>query len=403
MAKYYRSEDEAPIVESPVTDDEGQVIAATATTEPDLPPAGPTEPISDVESTREPEADPTVPEQRFRQEGEEVEAAPAPEAPAEAPAAPAPMDAPAEVPAADAAPAEAPVAPAPEGVPAAPADAPVADVPAAAPMVPPQPEAEVAPVAPAEGEVAPAAPVAPEVEAPTAPVDQPVEDAPVQCGGGKGSKGFKQEDGEEISAVSTEEPRMPVETEVATCPETGDEYVDKNIKEPINPVIEQEDPITGDESVDPTEPEETGKTDDITAIEPETSETEDQAEAEVENATMSFRQAFHMENEAEVEAGDQDVNATVNVNVRKDDGDEHADDTAETGTEVSDNGDQSPEQRFRQEGEEIGVPAETVETVADLEKPVDDGQAAAEIVEGGEEGSPEQCFHSFMQEGGSWM
>ena len=419
MAKYYRSEDEAPIVESPVTDDEGQVIAATATTEPDLPPAGPTEPISDVESTREPEADPTVPEQRFRQEGEEVEAAPAPEAPADAPAAPAPMDAPAEVPAADAAPAEAPVAPAPEGVPAAPADAPVADVPTAAPMVPPQPEAEVAPVAPAEGEVAPAAPVAPEVEAPTAPVDQPVEDAPVQCGGGKGGKGFKQEDGEEISAVSTPEPRMPADTESETCPETGNEYVTKDVNEPINPVIEQEDDLATDDDANNegdeaggTEPAEAGKTDDITIIEPDAAEQQEDAENEIDEATMSFRQAFRMEGEAEVEAGDQDVNATVNVNVRKDDGDEHADDTAETGTEVSDNGDQTPSQRFRQEGEESTVAPETVETVADVTK-VETGEAPEDKVvdavvpdpidPNAGNPDPEQMFNSFMQEGGQWL
>lgn len=417
MAKYYRSEDEAPIVESPVTDDEGQVIAATATTEPDLPPAGPIEPISDVESTREPEADPTVPEQRFRQEGEEVEAAPAPEAPAEAPAEPAPMDAPAEVPAADAAPAEAPVAPAPEGVPAAPADAPVADVPAAAPMVPPQPEAEVVPVAPAEGEVAPAAPVAPEVEAPTAPVDQPVEDAPVQCSGGKGGKGFKQEDGEEISVVETPEPTMPADTESETCPETGNEYVTKDVNEPINPVISQDDEIADDannegDEAGGTVPAETGKTDDITAIEPDAAETQDEAIAEVDEATMSFRQAFRMEGEAEVEAGDQDVNATVNVNVRKDDGDEHADDTAETGTEVSDNGDQTPTQYFRQEGEETAVAPETVETVADVTK-VETGEAPEDKVvdaavpdpidPNAGNPDPEQCFQSFMQEGGSWL
>ena len=414
MAKHYRSEDEAPIVESPVVDDEGQVIAATATTEPDLPPAGPIEPISDVESTREPEADPTVPEQRFRQEGEEVEAAPAPEAPAEAPAAPAPMDAPAEAPAADAVPAEAPVAPAPEGVPAAPADAPVADVPAAAPMVPPQPEAEVAPVAPAEGEVAPAAPVAPEVEAPTAPVDQPVEDAPVQCGG---KRGFKQEDGEEISVVETPEPTMPADTESETCPETGNEYVTKDVNEPINPVISQDDEIADDannegDEAGGTVPAETGKTDDITALEPEAAEDQQEAEAEIDEATMSFRQAFRMEGEAEVEAGDQDVNATVNVNVRKDDGDEHADDTAETGTEVSDNGDQAPEQFFRQEGEETAVAPETVETVADVTK-VETGEAPEDKVidaavpdpvdPNAGNPDPEQCFQSFMQEGGSWM
>lgn len=414
MAKHYRSEDEAPIVESPVVDDEGQVIAATATTEPDLPPAGPIEPISDVESTREPEADPTVSEQRFRQEGEEVEAAPAPEAPAEAPATSAPIDAPAEVPAADAAPAEAPVAPAPEGVPAAPADAPVADVPAAAPMVPPQPEAEVAPVAPAEGEVAPAAPIAPEVESPTAPVEPQVDNSQVQCGG---KRGFKQEDGEEISVVETPEPTMPANTESETCPETGDEYVTKDVNEPINPVIFQDDEIADDannegDEAGGTVPAETGKTDDITALEPEVAEDQQEAEAEIDEATMSFRQAFRMEGEAEVEAGDQDVNATVNVNVRKDDGDEHADDTAETGTEVSDNGDQAPEQFFRQEGEETAVAPETVETVADVTK-VETGEAPEDKVidaavpdpvdPNAGNPDPEPCFQSFMQEGGSWM
>lgn len=396
MAKYYRSEDEAPIVESPVADEEGQVIAATATTEPDLPPAGPVEPIAEVESTREPETDPTVPEQRFRQEGEEIEAAPAPEAPAEeAPAAP--MDAPAEVPAADAAPAEAPVAPAPEGVPAAPAEAPIADVPAAAPMVPPQPEAEVAPVAPAEGEAAPAAPVAPEVEAPTAPVDQPVEDAPVQCG----KNGFKQEDGEEMSVVETPEPRMPADTESETCPETGDEYVTKDVKEPINPVIEQEDEISESDDAGGTVPDEEGKTDDITIVEPETAESEQDVEEEIEQATMGFRQAFHMEDDAteipaEVESdnGDQDVN--VQVEVRKDDGDAHED---------------TPEQRFgfRQEGEEA---PEVVETVADVNKVETGEDAEGETIDAvipdpidpnAGNPDPDQCFRSFMQEGGGWM
>ena len=391
MAKYYRSEDEAPIVESPVTDDEGQVIAATATTEPDLPPAGPVEPIAEVESTREPEVDPTVPEQRFRQEGEEVEAVPAPEAPAEAPAAPAPMDAPAEVPAADAAPAEAPVAPAPEGVPAAPADAPVADVPAAAPMVPPQPETEVAPMAP---EAAPeAAPVAPEVEAPTAPAEEPVEDAPVQR--------FRQEDGEEMSVVETPEPTMPANTESETCPETGDEYVTKDITEPINPVIEQDDEISEGDDAGGTVPDEEGKTDDITIVEPEAAESEQDVEEEIEQATMGFRQAFHMEDDAteipaEVESdnGDQDVN--VQVEVRKDDGDAHGD---------------TPEQRFgfRQEGEET---PEVVETVADVNKVETGEDAEGETIDAvipdpidpnAGNPDPDQCFSSFMQEGGGWM
>ena len=400
MAKYYRSEDEAPIVESPVADEEGQVIAATATTEPDLPPAGPVEPIAEVESTREPEADPTVPEQRFRQEGEEVEAAPE-AAPAEAPAAP--MDAPAEVPAADAAPAEAPMAPeaapAPEGVPAAPADAPVADVPAAAPMVPPQPETEVAPMAP---EAAPeAAPVAPEVEAPTAPAEEPVEDAPVQH--------FRQEEGEEISVVATEDPRMPADTESETCPESGDECVTKDIKEPINPVIEQEDEITADPSEDEalkegeeaggTEPAEVETHNDITAIEPEAAEDQEAAENEVEEATMRFSQAFHMEDDAteipvDSDNGDQDVN--VQVEVRKDDGDAHED---------------APVQRFgfRQEGEEAPEVVETVSDVTkvDTEQPAEDDIADAVVPDPIDPDAgnpdPDQCFSSMFNMGGEWM
>lgn len=397
MAKYYRSEDEAPIVESPVADEEGQVIAATATTEPDLPPAGPVEPIAEVESTREPEADPTVPEQRFRQEGEEVEAAPE-AAPAEAP-----MDAPAEVPAADAAPAEAPMAPeaapAPEGVPAAPADAPVADVPAAAPMVPPQPETEVAPMAP---EAAPeAAPVAPEVEAPTAPAEEPVEDAPVQH--------FRQEEGEEISVVATEDPRMPADTESETCPESGDECVTKDIKEPINPVIEQEDELAADPSEDEalkegeeaggTEPAEVETHNDITAIEPEAAEDQEAAENEVEEATMRFSQAFHMEDDAteipvESDNGDQDVN--VQVEVRKDDGDAHED---------------APVQRFgfRQEGEEAPEVVETVSDVTkvDTEQPAEDDIADAVVPDPIDPDAgnpdPDQCFSSMFNMGGEWM
>ena len=346
-----------------------------------MPPTTPLEPVNDVESTRAPEADPTVPEQRFRfrSEGEEVEA---PAAPAEsAPEAPAaPMDAPA-APAADASPADAPAAP------AAPAVVP-ADVPAAAPMAEPQPDAEVAPAAPAEG-VAPAAPVAPEVAAtpevgavepaPAAPAEEaPVDNAAPQAR-------FKQE-GEEIT-IQTEEPRTPPEVETAECPETGDEYVDKNIKEPINPVIEQEDGL----AEEPTH-------DDVTAITPETAE-DDEALAEID-------QCMRMEDEAEVEAGDQDVNATVNVNVRKDDGDEHAEDTAETGAEVSDDGDQAPEQcggskkLFKSEGDQIETVADIVDAPpAEDVVPVPDPNAGSPDASG----DPNQMFGQWMQEGGDWL
>jgi len=218
--------------------------------------------------------------------------------------------------------------------------------------------------------------------------------------------------------VETPEPTMPAETESETCPETGNEYVTKDVNEPINPVISQADEIAADDDANNegdeaggTEPAETGKTDDITVIEPDASEQQDEAEAEIDAATMSFRQAFRMEGEAEVEAGDQDVNATVNVNVRKDDGDEHADDTAETGTEVSDNGDQNPAQFFRQEGDEAAAP-EIVETVADVNK-VETGDDAEDkavdnavpdpIDPNAGNPDPEQCFQSFMQEGGQWM
>lgn len=395
MAKHYRSEDEAPIVESPVVEDEGQVIPAVATTEPDMPPAPQTETIADVESTREADTDPEL-TSYFHMEGEEAApapaedpAAPADAAPAEAPAAP--MDAPAEVPAADAAPAVAPAE-----APMAPAEAPIADVPAAAPMVPPQPETEAAPMVPQEGEVPPAAPVAPEVEAPTAPAEEPVEDAPVQH--------FRQEEGEEISVVATPEPRMPVEGETAECPETGDEYVTKDIKEPINPVIEQEDELVVDDdaaedndTAGGTEPVETGKTDDIVALEPEDSEDQQEAEAEAE---MMFRQAFRMEEEEAITSdnGDQDVD--VHVEVRKDDGDEH---------EVDEPGDAPVEQRFRQEEGEDPVTVETAADVAKIDepKPADDEIADAIVPDPIDPNAgnpdPEQMFSSFMQDGGSWM
>lgn len=431
MAKLYRSEDDAPIVESPVTDDNGQVVPAVATTEPDMPPAPQTETIADVESTREADTD-TELTSYFHMEGEEA-AAPAedPSAAPEAAPAEAPMDAPAETQAADAAPAEAPAA-APAEMPAAPAEAPIADVPAAAPMVPPQPEAEVAPMVPQEGEVPPAAPVAPEVEAPTAPAEEPVADAPVQR--------FRQEEGEEISVVATPEPRMPAEGETDECPETGDEYVTKDIKEPINPVIEQEDDVVVDDASSDsdnaggTEPVETGKTDDTVALEPEISEDQQEAEAEAE---MLFRQAFRMEDEEAVSSdnGDQDVD--VHVEVRKDDGDEH---------EVEGPGDTPVEQRFgfRQDGDKLPPPPKeivvgngpTVPGKKSNEKlpaaPPDKGSPVLEdginnenIVDklaGGETSDetvdnivpdpvdpnagnpdPEQMFSSFMQDGGSWL
>lgn len=391
MSKY-RSEDEDVIVENPAAG-EGEEISAVPTAEPDMPPTSTPDPVNPVESTRAPEADPTVPEQRFRfrSEGEEVEA---PAAPADAPAAPAaPMDAPA-APAADAAPADAPAAP------AAPAVVP-ADVPAAAPMAEPQPDAEVAPAAPAEG-VAPAAPVAPEVAAtpevgavepaPAAPAEEaPVDNAAPQAR-------FKQE-GEEISVVATPDPRTPAETETATCPETGDQCVDKDIKEPINPVIEQEDELAEDVSTEAPAPAEEPTKDDITAITPETAEDDDAAIAEID-------QCMRMEDEAEVEAGDQDVNATVNVNVRKDDGDEHAEDTAETGAEVSDDGDQAPEQcggskkLFKSEGDQIETVADIVDAPpAEDVVPVPDPNAGSPDASG----DPDQVFGQFMQEGGDWL
>ena len=105
-------------------------------------------------------------------------------------------------------------------------------------------------------------------------------------------------------------------------------------------------------------------------------------------------------------------NATVNVNVRKDDGDDHADDSADAGAEVSDNGDQTPAQFFRQEGAETAVAPKTVETVADVTK-VETGEAPEDKVidaavpdpvdPNAGNPDPEQCFQSFMQEGGSWM
>lgn len=395
MSKY-RSEDEDVIVENPAAG-EGEAISAVPTAEPDMPPTSTPDPVNPVESTRAPEADPTVPEQRFRfrSEGEEVEA-PAPEAapaaepaPAEAPAAP--MDAPA-APAADAAPADAPA------VPAAPAVVP-ADVPAAAPMAEPQPDAEVAQAAPAEG-VAPAAPVAPEVAAtpevgavepaPAAPAEEaPVDNAAPQAR-------FKQE-GEEIT-IQTEEPRTPPEVETTECPETGDECVDKNIKEPINPVIEQEDDLAEDVGTEAPAPAAEPTHDDVTAITPETAE-DDAALAEID-------QCMRMEDEAEVEAGDQDVNATVNVNVRKDDGDEHAEDTAETGAEVSDDGDQAPEQcggskkLFKSEDDQIETVADIVDAPpAEDVVPVPDPNAGSPDASG----DPDQVFGQFMQEGGDWL
>lgn len=396
MSKYV-SEDDAPIVETPIEGGEGEVITAVNGTEPDMPAQDHDEAIADVTSTRDgdiaPEAAP-VPEQRFRfrqEEGEVTEVpaeapAAAPAAPAEAPVAPAeapaaPMDAPAEAPAADGIPADAPAAP-------------IADVPAAAPMVAPQPEADVAPMVPQEGEVPAAAPVAPEVEAPTAPVEAPVENAPAACG----KKGFRQEDGEPIHVTDTE-PRMPAESESETCPETGNEYETKNVNEPINPVIEQEDELADEENLDSpdeTEPVEIEKTNDETVLDPEFAEDQEAAETEIEQL---FRMGYRMEDEAEVSTdseGGQDVD--INVQVRKDDGDAHEADETEV--------EPAPEQRFRQEDE-----GEKIETVADVvdapsTEPVpDDVVDAAVPTPDPNAGNPdpEQSFTSFMMDGGAWM
>lgn len=389
MGKFHSEDDE--LIVNPA-EGEGEAISAVPTTEPDLPPTTPTEPIADVESTRA--ADPTVPEQRFRSEGEAVEPAPAEEAPA------APMDAPAEVPAADAAPADAPVAPeaAPEAAPMAPVGAPVADVPAAAPMVEPQPEAEVAPAAPVDGVVPAAAPVAPEVAAapetgavepaPAAPVEEPVDSEPAQR--------FKQE-GDEISVVGTEDPTMPADTESSECPKSGETCVDKDIKAPINPVIEQEDELDENVGTQADSPSEVPTKDIEVAITPEEAQTEEQVIGEIE-------QCMRMEGEdlAEAEAGDQDVNATVNVNVRKDDGDEHAEDSTDAGADVADNGDQAPVQRGKKHFKcEDSV--EPSETVADVVNPEKDNVDDIVPVPDPNEGNPEQMFNSFMQDGGSWL
>lgn len=395
MSKYV-SEDDAPIVETPIESGEGEVITAVSGTEPDMPAQDHDEAIADVTSTRDGDiapADAPAPEQRFRfrqEEGEvaEVPAAPA-EVPAEAPVAPAeapaaPMDAPAAMPAADGVPAEAP---------AAPAEAPIADVPAAAPMVAPQPEADVAPMVPQEGGEVPAAtPVAPEVEAPTAPAEAPVENAPSACG----KKGFRQEDGEPMHVTDTE-PRMPAEAENEVCPETGEEYETKNVNEPINPVIEQDDELSDDsnlESPDETEPVETEKTNDETVLDPEFAEDQEAAEAEVEQL---FRMGYRMEDEAEISTdseGGQDVD--INVQVRKDDGDAHEADETEV--------EEAPEQRFRQEGDEIETVADVVDAPSTEPVPddvVDDVVPTPDPNAGNPD--PDQSFNSFMMDGGDWM
>lgn len=401
MSKYV-SEDDAPIVDTPIEGGEGEVITAVSGTEPDMPAQDHDEAIADVTSTRDgdiaPEAAP-APEQRFRfrqEEGEVTEVpaeapAAAPAAPAEAPVAPveapeapaAPMDAPAEAPAADGIPADAPAAP-------------IADVPAAAPMVAPQPEADVAPMVPQEGEVPAAAPVAPEVEAPTAPVEAPVENAPAACG----KKGFRQEDGEEISVVATEEPTAPPKTETEECPESGDEYVTKDVDEQIAPVIAtQEDEMTNLEA-NPTEPVEAEKTNEETIIDPEFAEEQEAAEQEVE---QMFRMGYRMEDEAEVSTdseGGQDVD--INVQVRKDDGDAHEADETEV--------EPAPEQRFRQEDE-----GEKIETVADITSAPVDAPVPDEVVDDtvptpdpnignpDPENNPEACFQQMFMDGGQWL
>ncbi len=402
----YRSLDEDVIVENPAAG-EGETISAVPTAEPDMPPTTPIEPVSDVESTRAPEADPTVPEQRFRFRSEgEADPAAAPAAPAEAPAAP--IDAPAEAPAADAAPADAPAA--------APV-APVADVPAAAPMVEPQPEAEVAPAAPAEGAIPAAAPVAPEVAAspeigavepaPAAPAEEPaIDQSPAQCGGKSGGKKLNQDGGEAIAAVEPgNEPTVPETSEGSECPVTGEPCVDKDITEPINPVIKTDAPAQLDETVadvigEPaaagtdnagdTEPIESPTHDDNPAVEPE-----GPAVTPEEEAIAEISQFMRMaDDSAAAEAGDQDVNATVNVNVRKDDGDEHAEDTADTGAQVSDDGDQKPSQLAK------GFKSQTTEGTAPIIDPAEDEAIADQIPTPPD---AEQMFRGFMQEGGSWL
>ena len=381
MAKYYRSEDDEKelLVESPETPEipgegnasgnDGEPIPAVATPGPSEPPPPEIETIADINRAGD-EPEESKFEEFFRMEGDENQApVEEPVAPAEAPVAPA----------------EAPVAPA-EG------EAPVVGVPAAEPMADPsapQPETEVttgAPAMPPAEDGAPAAPAADTapaeanlapVENPNEPVEEPVNNAPVAR--------FRQEDGDAISVVETPEPTEPAKTETETCPETGDECVTKDVNEPINPVISQEDPITADddsniENVEAggTEPITTGKTDNTTIIDPaEGGETEEDVLDEVTGGTMCFRQLFHMgddsspvpesdddnidtgNDEVSSDNGDQDVN--VHVEVRKDDGDEH----------------------------EIGE---------------NEGDTPVEQMFGFNQGpSADQMFQSFMQDGGDWL
>jgi len=406
MPNMFRSEDTS------IPETQAEVISVTdSSPAPDAPPTTPLEPIAEVESTHHGDAEevPADVQQYFHMEDEAEEPAPegegeapAPvvdetvsnvevEAPAEAPAE-APMDAPAALPGADALPADAPVSPsavpavAPDGTPLTPAATPIADVPTAAPIAP-QPETDVAPMVPQVGEDGAPAPIEAPVEAPTAPTEEPVETEPTQFGAG-----LKQEDeGEPISVVETPEPRMPTETETN---EEGETVAD--IKEPIAPVISQEDEATdAAAAVDGTVPVESDIHDDITTLTPQ----EAQSASDVQTEMSMFRQEEEVEapavepgeDESNV-AGDQNVDVSVHVDGQTVDG--------ETPTE--------PEvtQRMRQEDaicddqpEEPCSPP--IETVADISSAPADAPVADGVVDDVVP-SPDQAFNSMLMDGGGW-
>lgn len=366
MPKSYSNEDAVNIPGA--VSENAETISVTPTSQPEVPPTTPLEPIAEVESTRAPEAEPELHEQFFKSEGEEL---PPPDVE------PAPMDAPVEVPAADAAPADAPV-------PAAPA--PIADIPTAAPIGTPsvatdgglpQPEAEVAPVTAPEAAIPPVAPIAPEVAAPAdgsgvepvtaAPVEAPVDDSPVQCtGGGNGKgRGWKNE-GETISVVDTPPPTEPKGSETEECPVTGEPVVTKDITEPINPVLKAEGEADAanieDGSAGGTVPVKVDTVNDRSMVEPEVTETQGEAASEISNITNSMRMEGEEEMIPEAEtstAGDQEVK--VAVHVEGPDADSH---------EVEDGGEGStaPEVTQRMKQEDVSIPVE-VETVADTAAP----------------------------------
>lgn len=399
MPNMFRSED----TDIPMDDGkQEEVISVTASSpEPDAPPTTPTEPIAEVEVTRNGDAEAPLPadvQQYFHME-DEAETPEEDSAPAEEPSEPAPatdetvanievetpaapMDAPAALPAADVVPADAPMAPsaipavAPDGTPLTPMATPIADVPAAAPIAP-QPETDVAPMIPQVGEDGAPAPIEAPVEAPTAPEEEVVSNEPTQF--------FRQEEGEPISVVETPEPRDPVNTEVDDEGETVADII-----EPIAPVIKQEDEATNDEAaVDGTVPNSADIHDDISTLTPQEIQSDSDVQTEMRQMYRQEGEEGEMGETEENSAGDQNVDVAVHVEGPNVDGEVPAE------TEVT------PEvaQRFRQEGDE---PAPLIETLPEVASAPADAPVSDEVINDAVP-SPDQAFNSMMMEGGGFL